>query len=290
MITKKKEEMLTILRNSVIYFDKTSSFATRSWQYWENIDLRVPIPLLKEARNLQKNLQDIASMVYIETDDYDFNQLNIKPKPIDLDIDNYKEHDAFFSEIKDTIIQGIRNAKYLIWCAVAWITDDDIYNELLKKRNNGIQIRILTSDEPSNSRLLKNLCDNFEVVKIPQWGENSRNRMHDKCKRQITRLGVKKAADFSSAAVFLTLGWQLIRPRKQRIQLLCVYISFIIIICKLWQLRKKILHIAVNVQSIQLCCFDKRIDHRTCSCSTHGIDQYPVLPADCERTNGSLRS
>ena len=49
-----------------------------------------------------------------------------------------------------------------------------------KKRNNGIQIRILTSDEPSNSRLLKNLCDNFEVVKIPQWGENSRNRMHDK--------------------------------------------------------------------------------------------------------------
>lgn len=155
---KKKEEMLTILRNSVIYFNKTSSFATRSWQCWENIDLRVPIPLLKEARNLQKNLQDIASMVYIETDDYDFNQLNIKPKPIDLDIDNYKEHDAFFSEIKDTIIQGIRNAKYLIWCAVAWITDD----------------------EPSNSRLLKNLCDNFEVVKIPQWGENSRNRMHDK--------------------------------------------------------------------------------------------------------------
>jgi len=119
-------------------------------------------------------------MVYIETDDYDFNQLNIKPKPIDLDIDNYKEHDAFFSEIKDTIIQGIRNAKYLIWCAVSWITDDDIYNELLQKRNNGIQIRILTSDEPSNSRLLKNLCDNFEVVKIPQWGENSRNRMHDK--------------------------------------------------------------------------------------------------------------
>lgn len=172
--------MLTILRNSVIYFDKTSSFATRSWQCWENIDLRVPIPLLKEARNLQKNLQDIASMVYIETDDYDFNQLNIKPKPIDLDIDNYKEHDAFFSEIKDTIIQGIRNAKYLIWCAVTWITDDDIYNELLQKRNNGIQIRILTSDEPSNSRLLKNLCDNFEVVKIPQWGENSRNRMHDK--------------------------------------------------------------------------------------------------------------
>lgn len=39
-------------------------------------------------------------MVYIETDDYDFNQLNIKPKPIDLDIDNYKEHNAFFQRLK----------------------------------------------------------------------------------------------------------------------------------------------------------------------------------------------
>ena len=36
----------------------------------------------------------------IETDDYDFNQLNIKPKPIDLDIDNYKEHNAFFQRLK----------------------------------------------------------------------------------------------------------------------------------------------------------------------------------------------
>lgn len=39
---------------------------------------------------------------------------------------------------------------------------------------------MITSDKPSNNRLLKNLCNNFEVVKIPQWGENSRNRMHDK--------------------------------------------------------------------------------------------------------------
>lgn len=176
----KKNEMLTVLRNSIIYFDKTSVFSTKSWQCWENIDLRVPIPLLKEARLLHNNLQKIAALVYIETDSYDFDRLIIKPKPIDLESDNYIEHNAFFSEIKDTIIQGIRNAKYLIWCAVAWITDKEIYNELLLKKNAGIQIRIITSDEPSNSYLLNDLCANFDVVKIPMWGENSRNRMHDK--------------------------------------------------------------------------------------------------------------
>lgn len=176
----KKNEMLTILRNSVIYFDKTKVFATKSWQCWENIDLRVPIPLLKEARNLQDNLQAVAALVYIESDDYDFYALNIKPKPIELESDTYIEHDAIFSEIKETIIQGIRNAKYLIWCAVAWITDNDIYKELLLKKEAGIQIRIVTSDEPTNAYLIDSLCANFDVVKIPMWGQKLRNRMHDK--------------------------------------------------------------------------------------------------------------
>lgn len=53
-------------------------------------------------------------------------------------------------------------------------------NELLLKKSDGIQIRIITSDEPSNRYLLNDLCENFEVIKIPMWGDCSRNRMHDK--------------------------------------------------------------------------------------------------------------
>ena len=48
------------------------------------------------------------------------------------------------------------------------------------KKSDGIQIRIITSDEPSNRYLLNDLCENFEVIKIPMWGDCSRNRMHDK--------------------------------------------------------------------------------------------------------------
>lgn len=175
-----RDKLLTILRNSVIYFDKTTSFTSKSWQYWENIDLRVPIPLLKEARGLQKDFQMVASSVYIESESYDFNNLNIKPKPIDLDSDNIKEHDAIFSEIKETIIQGIRNSKYLIWCAVAWITDRDIFDELILRKNKGIHVRIVTSKEDSNRYLLSELNENFDVVTVPVWGQYGRNRMHDK--------------------------------------------------------------------------------------------------------------
>ncbi len=28
--------------------------------------------------------------------------------------------------------------------------------------------------------MLNDLCENFDVIKIPMWGDSSRNRMHDK--------------------------------------------------------------------------------------------------------------
>jgi len=175
-----KDALLAILRNSIITYDQTNSYTQKPYQHWENVDLRVPIPMLKEAKLLQAIFQEIAAEIYIETDDYDFNSLQIKPKPVDLDNDNITEHDVVFDEIKDTIIQGIRNAKYIIWIAVAWFTDKDIYNELLMRKISGVNIRIITSDEPSNQYLITDMQRDFDVIKIPLRGLNNRNRFHDK--------------------------------------------------------------------------------------------------------------
>ncbi len=40
------------------------------------------------------------------------------------------EHDVVFSEIQETVIQGIRDAKYLIWAAIAWFSSEPIFQEL----------------------------------------------------------------------------------------------------------------------------------------------------------------
>lgn len=175
-----KDELLGILRNSIITFNKTSAFTRKTWQCWEDIDLRVPIPMLKNARALQKQFQELAAMIYIETDEYDFDELHIKPKPVEIDSDEYKEHDVVFDEIKDTIIQGIRNAKYVIWAAVAWFTDKEIFDELVLRQNAGVNIRIVTSDESSNSYLLSQLEETFDTVKVPLSGAYLSNRLHDK--------------------------------------------------------------------------------------------------------------
>ena len=172
-----KSELLAILRNSIITFYKTSTFTSKSYQFWEYVDLRVPVPMLKNARELQDTFNKIANDIYIESEKYDFHSLRIKPKPVELETDNHTEYDVAFDEIKDTIIQGIRGAKYIIWAAVAWITDKDIYNELLLKKAEGLNIRIITSNEESNKWLLNDLKTNFDTLAIPQW---DKHRMHNK--------------------------------------------------------------------------------------------------------------
>lgn len=175
-----KDELLGVLRNSIITFDKTSAFTQKPWQYWEYVDIRVPIPMLITSRKLQKELEKLAYQVYIESAEYDLGGIHIKPKPVELEIDEQIEHNVVFDEIKENIIQGIRNAKYTIWAAVAWITDNDIFSELMLRKIAGVNIRIITSDEESNQYLIKKLESNFEVVKVPLKGAYLSNRLHDK--------------------------------------------------------------------------------------------------------------
>ncbi|WP_339322728.1 phospholipase D-like domain-containing protein [Paenibacillus sp. FSL W8-0194] len=174
---KNKDELLGILRHSMITYRKTSDYTKVSNQRKEYLDLRVPVPMLKNARLLKSEFEKLAATVYIETPEYSFWGLIIKPKPVELDNVETIEHDVYFDEIQETIIQGIRNAKYTIWVAVAWFTDNDIYNELLLRKEAGVHIRIITSDEKTNGFLIEKLERDFETVKVPLEG---RNRLHDK--------------------------------------------------------------------------------------------------------------
>ena len=172
-----KSELLGILRNSIITYQKSSDFTKKSWQAWEYIDLRVPVPMLKVARELKSKFEDLAGDVYIETSQHDFGGLNIKPKPVELENEENIEHDVVFDEIKETIVQGIRNAKYTIWIAVAWFTDKEIFDELVLRKEAGVNVRIITSDADTNRYLIEKLKSNFELVQVSGTG---RNMFHDK--------------------------------------------------------------------------------------------------------------
>ncbi|MGJ9386077.1 phospholipase D-like domain-containing protein [Salipaludibacillus sp. CF4.18] len=103
--------------------------------------------------------------------------LHIKPKPVELESEEIIEHDVVFDEIKDSITQGIRNAKYTIWIAVAWFTDKDIFHELFLRKEAGVNIRIITSDADTNRFLMEKLKSNFDTMQVSRIGKNM---FHDK--------------------------------------------------------------------------------------------------------------
>lgn len=175
-----KATLMPIITRSEINSVPLFAFATRSYQHWEDIELRVPVPLINHANDNEDSINKLFRYVYQETPDYDLQDIHIKPKIIGAEEEDYVENDVVFNEIQDTLIQGIRDARYLIWISVAWFSNEVFFNELLQKKQSGLNIRVIVSDEESNQNLFPKLEKEFDCIKIPHFGNWGRNLMHHK--------------------------------------------------------------------------------------------------------------
>ena len=52
-----------------------------------------------------------------------------------------------FKEIRTTLLKAIDEAEFIIYCAVAWITDIDVINTLIAKSKDGVKIELLINDD-----------------------------------------------------------------------------------------------------------------------------------------------
>lgn len=87
--------------------------------------------------------------------------------------------EAHFEENRTKIIAEIRKAKFLIWVAVAWLTDKALLTELRKKREEGLNIQIVTQDDVINAELKEHVMKAFEAYyKMPVGAY--KNLMHHK--------------------------------------------------------------------------------------------------------------
>lgn len=64
-----KPILLPILSRSTVNSLPQWGFAVRSGQHWENIELRVPVPLIDAANEYEKEIKSLFTYVYEETDD-----------------------------------------------------------------------------------------------------------------------------------------------------------------------------------------------------------------------------
>lgn len=89
------------------------------------------------------------------------------------------EVEVHFEDIQSQIIEQLRQAKFMIWIAVAWFTDKRLFDELLDKKSEGLNIQIILIDDEINKSAGFDLLKNFETIKIPREGYFE-NIMHNK--------------------------------------------------------------------------------------------------------------
>ncbi|MBE9110007.1 DUF1669 domain-containing protein [Nodosilinea sp. LEGE 07298] len=86
---------------------------------------------------------------------------------------------AYFEKIREQILNEIEKADFTIWIAVAWFTDPILFESLLAKKVQGLNVQIIiNADEINNNSGLE--YSQFEVYRLPPLGPRSMNRMHHK--------------------------------------------------------------------------------------------------------------
>ncbi|MFJ7738927.1 phospholipase D-like domain-containing protein [Lysinibacillus sp. NPDC097287] len=85
-----------------------------------------------------------------------------------------------FEDIQNQIIKEIKRAKYTIWVAVAWFTDPKLFDELVKKKNEGLNVQIIVIEDDTNKKYGFNFEEHFETYRLRQHGMFKNNIMHNK--------------------------------------------------------------------------------------------------------------
>ncbi|MGL4875801.1 MAG: phospholipase D-like domain-containing protein [Clostridium sp.] len=123
----------------------------------------------KVAQNVQKIAEILSKIKVLRNKEFKKEQLNLLTEE---------------KIIKNEILTEIKKAKICIWIAMAWFSDKEIYTELKKKANEGVDIRLIVSDEASNTLDY----EIFNTERVHKFGFNEQNRMH--CKFVIFDLKV----------------------------------------------------------------------------------------------------
>lgn len=85
-----------------------------------------------------------------------------------------------FEYIQSQILEQIDAAKYIIWLAMAWLTDLTLLRALNRRQKEGINVQIVVFDDEINQKwgvLQPHIAEHFSIYKIKYAGSA---KMHNK--------------------------------------------------------------------------------------------------------------
>jgi len=116
-------------------------------------------------------------------------------------LDEVVDVSAHFEEIQEQIIEQIESARFTVWIAAAWFTDKTIFNKLVSKKNQGVNVQLIIIDDSINKSSGINYEDVFETYRIPEFGKY-KNIMHNKFCVVDLRTVISGSYNFTNKAQF----------------------------------------------------------------------------------------
>ncbi len=176
-----KEKVVEALRVASISFQKEFAFTHHLPDHRQEHIIISVIPeklaILKEHENF---VDDLCEQVYEPNDYNEYSGLILKPGILHVAPEEISQ-EIFFDNIQNQIIGEIQKAKFSIWIAMAWFTNKEIFDELLKKRNEGLDIKIIIDNNRVNQeKPLFTLENHFEVYRVDVQSKRYKNIMHRK--------------------------------------------------------------------------------------------------------------
>lgn len=172
-----------------IYEDKYNNYASGSkanrlrafWNQEPNYTVGELISALLELWKAQKSTGSSAISPSEQTlfdECFKISQRLIQNGKDDKDVDKVTI-DAHFEQIQKKIIEQIKLAKFTIWVAVAWFTDRLLFEHLVAKKNQGVNVQVIIIDDEMNKNSGLKYEAEFETYRLEKVGKYE-NIMHNK--------------------------------------------------------------------------------------------------------------
>lgn len=181
VLHKKKTDIIVLLEQSQMQFVPTSVFTEKIWNtYWCSIIFSIPVSELPKINQETLSLiKKYCSDILPPNCGFLIKEVNFVPQIKTILIEE-PELEVVFEQQKTKIINEIEKAKFMIWIAVAWFTLEDVYEVLVEKRKEGLDIRIIVSKDEINKNAYEKYKDKLNIVAYPKFGVFNNNFMHNK--------------------------------------------------------------------------------------------------------------
>jgi hypothetical protein len=126
----------------------------------------------------------------INEEKYNLTSIGGKYQLVGGDVEVQKEvvNKVHFEEIQRQILAELENAKFTIWIVVAWFTDPVLFQKLLEKKDQGLNIQVIIMDDEINARSGLNFEANFQTKRTKPTGYFKNLTHHKFCVIDLERV------------------------------------------------------------------------------------------------------